>query len=343
MNNLKHSILRVFALVLALAAPIVQAPAWAGDVPVVINGGQAKKLPAATALQLNAPTAGSATVNLPHGTAPTSPANGDCWTTTAGLHCRIDGVTVGPYAIAGGVPTITLSGDVAGSGTTAITTAIGANKVLNTMLRQGGALSVIGRSANSTGDVADIAAGSDGHVLRRAGTALGFGTVATAGIADGAVTPAKLANVATATIRGRATAGTGVPEDLTAAQARTLLAVGDYAAATYTPTVTAASGTITTKSATGRWIRTGNMVTVWVEVTITTNGTGAGAVVATLPSGLATAIKAVGSSRELAVTGKTGSATVDSVLNTTVNLTNYDNTYPGANGAVIVATVTYSI
>lgn len=33
---------------------------------------------------------------LPHGTAPTSPVDGDAWTTTAGLYVRINGVTVGP-------------------------------------------------------------------------------------------------------------------------------------------------------------------------------------------------------------------------------------------------------
>lgn len=42
-------------------------------------------------------------------------------------------------------------------------------------------------------------------------------------IADGAITNAKLATVATATIKGRATSGTGAPEDLSASQVRTLL------------------------------------------------------------------------------------------------------------------------
>lgn len=41
-----------------------------------------------------------------------------------------------------------------------------------------------------------------------------------------AITNAKLANVATATFKGRTTAGTGDPEDLTVAQAKTLLAIG---------------------------------------------------------------------------------------------------------------------
>jgi hypothetical protein len=51
---------------------------------------------------------------------------------------------------------------------------------------------------------------------------------------DGSVTNAMLANVATATIKGRATASTGVPEDLTATQVRTILNVEDGATADMT-------------------------------------------------------------------------------------------------------------
>lgn len=43
-----------------------------------------------------ASTTAGASLNIPHGTAPTSPTNGDCWTTTAGAYCRINGATVGP-------------------------------------------------------------------------------------------------------------------------------------------------------------------------------------------------------------------------------------------------------
>lgn len=45
-------------------------------------------------------------------------------------------------------------------------------------LTQGSALSVLGVTGNSTADVASIAAGTDGYVLRRSGTALAFGTLA---------------------------------------------------------------------------------------------------------------------------------------------------------------------
>jgi hypothetical protein len=41
-------------------------------------------------------------LNVPHGAAPTSPNNGDVWTTTAGMYARINGSTVGPFAPAGG-------------------------------------------------------------------------------------------------------------------------------------------------------------------------------------------------------------------------------------------------
>jgi len=41
-----------------------------------------------------------ATLRLPHGTAPTTPTNGDMWTTTAGVFIHINGATVGPLASA---------------------------------------------------------------------------------------------------------------------------------------------------------------------------------------------------------------------------------------------------
>jgi hypothetical protein len=42
--------------------------------------------------------ADGATFRIPHGTAPTSPVNGDMWTTTAGLFVRINGSTIGPLS-----------------------------------------------------------------------------------------------------------------------------------------------------------------------------------------------------------------------------------------------------
>lgn len=101
----------------------------------------------------------------------------------------------------------------AGAGST-VTTSIRDNGVSNAKLRDSAALSVIGRSANSSGDPADIA-GTDGQALRVSGTTLGFGTIATAGIADAAVTLAKMADLAQDAFIIRTTASTGVPETAT--------------------------------------------------------------------------------------------------------------------------------
>jgi hypothetical protein len=43
-------------------------------------------------------TTSLASLRVPHGSAPSSPVNGDIWTTTAGLFVRINGATVGPLS-----------------------------------------------------------------------------------------------------------------------------------------------------------------------------------------------------------------------------------------------------
>jgi hypothetical protein len=69
-----------------------------------------------------------------------------------------------------------------GTGTTSTTFVNLATNVTGDLpfsnLAQGSALSVLGVTGNSTADVASIAAGTDHQVLRRSGTALGFGAVA---------------------------------------------------------------------------------------------------------------------------------------------------------------------
>lgn len=82
-----------------------------------------------------------------------------------------------------------------------VTGTVGTNEILanavgDTDLRDSAALSVIGRGANSIGDPADLVAGSDGYVLRRAGTTLAFGQIVAAGITDATITEAKLAAAA---------------------------------------------------------------------------------------------------------------------------------------------------
>jgi len=75
---------------------------------------------------LPATTTALASLNMPHGTAPTTPVNGDVWTTTAGLYARISGATVGPFgAGSAGITTITAGGVLSGGTITSNTGTIG--------------------------------------------------------------------------------------------------------------------------------------------------------------------------------------------------------------------------
>jgi hypothetical protein len=67
-----------------------------------------------TGLALTAASAtGGAGFRLPHGAAPTTPTNGDVWTTTAGIYARINGATVGPLAAATGTAWGAITGTLA--------------------------------------------------------------------------------------------------------------------------------------------------------------------------------------------------------------------------------------
>ena len=132
---------------------------------------------------------------------------------------------------------------------------LAANGVTDAKLRTSAALTVIGRGANSVGNVADIAAGTDGFVLRRSGITLAFGTIApgafaanaveTAAIAAGAVTSAKmeagLLRFADVTVTSEEILALNTtPKQLVAAPGSDLVVIVDsvyatmtYAAATY--------------------------------------------------------------------------------------------------------------
>lgn len=88
----------------------------------------------------------------------------------------------------------------------------------NVTLNYNDATNTLTISAAGAGGGATLADGDYGDV-----TVSGTGTVIT--IDNASVTLAKMANIATASIIGRTTAGTGVPEALTAAQVRTILSL----------------------------------------------------------------------------------------------------------------------
>lgn len=119
-----------------------------------------------------------------------------------------------------------------------------------------------------------------------------------------------------------------------------MAALNDYALGTYTPVVTANTGTITTYTATGAYTKIGRLVNVSVSITITTNGTGAGYLIVSLPTGYAAAssITQMGSGREDAVTGDMLQVISASA---NMNLVTYSDAYPGGDGHIIFATLTY--
>lgn len=110
---------------------------------------------------------------------------------------------------------------------------------------------------------------------------------------------------------------------------------------TYTPTVTASSGTITALTAAGRYQLYHGAMRLNFNVTITTNGTGAGVlrVSAPVPAGATS----IGAAREIVATGLGCTATL-SGGSTTINVTKAsDNGYPGGTGYAIAGTLTYPI
>ena len=134
------------------------------------------------------------------------------------------------------------------------------------------ATSVKGNATGSTAAPTDIAASADNQVLRRSSGTLAFGTIDTAAIGSGTlatarmpaltgdvtssastvattiasnvVTNTKLADMAQNTIKGRISSSTGDPEDLTAAQVRTILSAA-RSVAVAVPATTSSSAVVT--------------------------------------------------------------------------------------------------
>src|SRR3990167_6259465 len=118
----------------------------------------------------------------------------------------------------------------------------------------------------------------------------------------------------------------------------------DGAWADYTPTISSASGTITTASGTGRWLQQGKVVHLSVTVTMTTNGTGASAVRFSLHVNL------INSSTVYFFAGRSDVSGVIHYarLKGAFNLTNgyiYDSSglYPGGNGAIMEVSGSYEV
>lgn len=135
-----------------------------------------------------------------------------------------------------GDQTITLTGPVTGSGMGTFATTVSPNVITDSNLVQVPTYTIKGRFSAGTGDVQNLTAANIRTIINVADGANNYvhpnhsGDVSSTG--DGAtvinantVTLSKMAQVATGTILGRATAGTGNVEAMTVAATKTLLAL----------------------------------------------------------------------------------------------------------------------
>lgn len=109
----------------------------------------------------------------------------------------------------------------------------------------------------------------------------------------------------------------------------------------YTPTVTAASGSFTTISATGRYKRVGKICVVTNLLTITTVGTGTGPRLSLPFTVSASSAGSIGSVRERAVTGRTG--VISTINSTTAQLFRYDDGAFVGDGYTYVCSLTFEV
>jgi hypothetical protein len=108
----------------------------------------------------------------------------------------------------------------------------------------------------------------------------------------------------------------------------------------YTPTVTAGAGTLTTASATGRYARIGNRVTVLMTITVTNNGTGATYILTSLPTPPANSFNAF-AGRATAVSGSMLQGVTTTAGNSAVFIFTYANLYPAATGETMLLSGVY--
>lgn len=111
-------------------------------------------------------------------------------------------------------------------------------------------LSVLATSSASAGIPAAVT-GTDGGVLRISSSSLGFGAIATAGIGDGQVTLPKLGSIATDSLLGRDTAGTGAVENITLNATLSMTGAGALQRSALTGAITATAGSNATTFGSG--------------------------------------------------------------------------------------------
>jgi hypothetical protein len=112
---------------------------------------------------------------------------------------------------------------------------------------------------------------------------------------------------------------------------------------TYTPTLSASSGTLTTATGTGLYRRRGNIVYLKMDINITTNGTAAGELRFSLPIATTGTYGNTFHGKERGLTGKAVVGFANGGGATVCGLQFYDGAYPGANGSVINVSGFYEV
>lgn len=98
----------------------------------------------------------------------------------------------------------------------------------------------------------------------------------------------------------------------------------------YVPVLSPGSGTLTTASAGGEYSKWGKWTFVKINIIITTNGSAAASLAATLPFPAMAGYQVTLAGREYAVVGRMLQGIISSNA-TSVVILNYDNSYPGGN------------
>jgi hypothetical protein len=112
---------------------------------------------------------------------------------------------------------------------------------------------------------------------------------------------------------------------------------------TYTPTIAAGTGSFTTVGATGRYKTLGKTVFIKIRIAITTNGTAASWITASLPFNSVNVGTNEGQSLVGLETVTVGTTVTGHIPNNsgTVTITKVDGTYPGGNAFNIVLSGSY--
>jgi hypothetical protein len=115
-----------------------------------------------------------------------------------------------------------------------------------------------------------------------------------------------------------------------------------YGLTTYTPTITAGTGSFTSVAGTAYYLYVGKMCFVSFNIKITTNGTAAGSVNFTLPATAFSTVRATGTTQETDVTGTNGIVYIPQSSGSALIITQA-GAYPGGNNYRLQGNIWYEV